>query len=193
MEVDIDRLEAAEKDVALKERVIYVLRLELNAVAKERDILSAELSKQQTLTVAAQRIAEVAQIRANQLQAKIEAMEKQEPVATVDANDEGYWAEILPDRSVRVGQKLYTLPDAREQASPVLLADKILEKMSDGREWDTPTLRIALEYPPTRSISTALQKMLADGSIQLVRTVSRGSAHRHVYKRVLGIAQRAAK
>ena len=47
------------------------------------------------------------------LQAKIEAMEKQVPVATVDANDEGYWAEILPDRSVRVGQKLYALPGAQ--------------------------------------------------------------------------------
>ena len=47
------------------------------------------------------------------LRAKIEAVEKQEPVATVDANDEGYWAEILPDRSVRVGQKLYALPGAK--------------------------------------------------------------------------------
>lgn len=44
------------------------------------------------------------------LQAKIETVEKQEPVATVDANDEGYWAEILPDRSVKVGDKLYAAP-----------------------------------------------------------------------------------
>jgi hypothetical protein len=35
---------------------------------------------------------------------------QQEPVAIVDANDEGYWAEILPDRSVQVGQLLYTSP-----------------------------------------------------------------------------------
>ena len=69
-------------------------------------------------------------------------------------------------------------------ARPALLADKILEKMSDGQEWDTPTLRIALEYLPASTISTALRKMLAGGSIQLVRTVSRGSVHRHVYKRV---------
>ena len=47
------RLEAAEKDVALKERVIDALGSELNAVANERDALRA----------------------------KIEAMEKQEPVA----------------------------------------------------------------------------------------------------------------
>lgn len=84
-------------------------------------------------------------------------------------------------------------PDDQEQASPVLLADKILEKMSDGQEWDTPTLRIALEYPPAPTISAALRKMLAGGSIQLVRTVSRGSAHRHVYKRALGPAQKAAE
>ena len=42
----------------------------LEAVEKERDALRAELSKQQTLTVAAQHIAEVAQSRANQLRAR---------------------------------------------------------------------------------------------------------------------------
>lgn len=36
--------------------------------------------------------------------------EKQEPVATVDANDDGYWADILPDRDVKVGQLLYAAP-----------------------------------------------------------------------------------
>jgi len=49
----LDRLEAAEKDIALKERIIDSLGSELNAVANERDAL-----------------------RAN-----IEAMERQEPVA----------------------------------------------------------------------------------------------------------------
>jgi hypothetical protein len=39
----------------------------------------------------------------------------QEPVAKVDANDEGYWADILPDRTVKVGQFLY----AAAQPSPV--------------------------------------------------------------------------
>ena len=48
----LDRLEAAEKDVALKEQVIDALGSELNAVANERDALRA----------------------------KIERMEKQEPV-----------------------------------------------------------------------------------------------------------------
>lgn len=40
------------------------------------------------------------------------AQPQQEPVAIVDANDEGYWAEVLPDRSVKVGQPLYTSPPA---------------------------------------------------------------------------------
>ena len=48
----LDRIEAAEKDIALKERIIDSLGSELNAVAKERE----------------------------ELRAKIEAMEQQEPV-----------------------------------------------------------------------------------------------------------------
>ena len=42
--------------------------------------------------------------------------EKQEPVATVNANDEGYWADILPDRDVKVGQLLYVAPVSVEAA-----------------------------------------------------------------------------
>ena len=42
------------------------------------------------------------------------AQPEQEPVAIVDANDDGYWAEILPDRSVKVGQLLYTTPPQRK-------------------------------------------------------------------------------
>jgi len=41
---------------------------------------------------------------------------KQEPVATVNANDEGYWADILPDRDVKVGQLLYVAPVSVEAA-----------------------------------------------------------------------------
>jgi len=37
----------------------------------------------------------------------------QEPVAIVDANDDGYWADILPNISVKVGQMLYTTPPQR--------------------------------------------------------------------------------
>ena len=39
---------------------------------------------------------------------------QQEPVAVVDANDDGYWADILPDRNVKVGQFLYTTPPHRK-------------------------------------------------------------------------------
>ena len=42
------------------------------------------------------------------------AQPEPEPVAVVDANDEGYWADILPDRNVKVGQLLYTASPQRE-------------------------------------------------------------------------------
>ena len=47
----------------------------------------------------------------------------QEPVAIVDANDEGYWAEILPDRNVKVGQLLYTTPPQRKPLSDEEISD----------------------------------------------------------------------
>ena len=68
----LDRLEAAEKDIALKERVIDSLGSELNAVAKERDALRAEVESWKGL----------AQQFGNELdavRAKIKAMERQEP------------------------------------------------------------------------------------------------------------------
>ena len=71
----LDRLEVAEKDIALKERVIDSLGLALNAAAHERD----------------------------NLRAKIEAMEKQEPagygVLYVEAaNGEEDWDSIWKHR-----------------------------------------------------------------------------------------------
>ena len=39
----IDRLEAAEEDIALKEKVIDALGSELNAIANERDALRAKI------------------------------------------------------------------------------------------------------------------------------------------------------
>ena len=41
------------------------------------------------------------------------AQPAQEPVAVVDAQDDGYWADILPDRNVKVGQFLYAIPPQR--------------------------------------------------------------------------------
>ena len=49
-----------------------------------------------------------------------------EPVAKVDANDEGYWAEILPDRNVKVGQLLYATPPA-EAKQPLTDDEKSVE------------------------------------------------------------------
>lgn len=48
--------------------------------------------------------------RANAAEAELRAAREQEPVATVDAGDDGYFADILPDRTVKVGQSLYTRP-----------------------------------------------------------------------------------
>ena len=44
---------------------------------------------------------------------------QQEPVARVDANDEVYWADILPDRTVKVGQLLYAEAPQPAQQEPV--------------------------------------------------------------------------
>jgi len=49
------------------------------------------------------------------LRQAIAEAEKQEPVAVVDANDDGYWADILPDRSVKVGQLLYAHPQPKRE------------------------------------------------------------------------------
>ena len=74
----LDRLEVAEKDIALKERVIDSLGAELNAVANERDTLRAELAQ---LHKEADKFGDGIDWiqRALQAEAKIEAMEKQEP------------------------------------------------------------------------------------------------------------------
>lgn len=108
----LDRLEAAEKE-----------RESWKGLAKqfgnEADALRAELSKQQTLTVAAQHIAEVAQSRANQLQARIEAMEKQEPVVEVGKLYMPTWCgfdsvtSIIKRHGLKIGSKLYHAPGAK--------------------------------------------------------------------------------
>ena len=69
-----DELEAAEKDIALKERVIDSLGLGLNAAAHERD----------------------------NLRAKIESMEKQEPVGVLHVGS--YYGEELQDWEFEANQ-----------------------------------------------------------------------------------------
>lgn len=75
----IDRLEAAEKSDAESIAMYRKAR-------DERDALHTDLLKQQALTESALALAEVTQRRADKLQAKVEAMEQQEPVATVRIN-----------------------------------------------------------------------------------------------------------
>ena len=93
----LDRLEAAERDVALKERVIDALGSELNAVAKERDALRA----------------------------KIKQMEKQEPVAwmhetrrdsdVVTDAVKHVWGKVAVGSMAAYSIPLYTLPGAQTQ------------------------------------------------------------------------------
>ena len=49
------------------------------------------------------------------IQALAEQPAQQEPVAVVDGDDHGYFAEILPDRNVKVGQFLYASPPAQRK------------------------------------------------------------------------------
>ena len=79
-----EQLEAAEKDIALKERVVDSLGSELNAVANERDAL----------------------------QAKVEAMERQKPVASVWRCDNDHIHGSC-ERTLPMGTKLYALPGAK--------------------------------------------------------------------------------
>ena len=94
----IDRIEAAEKDIALKERIIDSLGSELNAVSNERDTLRA----------------------------RIEEMEKQKPVAWMLncqtlGGDTGWmlsWTQSGAGMCNRLSgeeneRKLYALPGAK--------------------------------------------------------------------------------
>lgn len=71
-----------------------------------------------------------------------------EPVAIVDANDEGFYADILPDRSVRIGQLLYAMP-------PNLIAVATL--VSDWLD-----ALVASDSRADARISTALAETLAE-------------------------------
>ena len=76
----LDRLEAAEKDIALKERIIDSLGSELNAVSNERDVLRDRLALESQENGALRDSVDRACEERDALRAKIERMEKQEPV-----------------------------------------------------------------------------------------------------------------
>jgi GH35 family endo-1,4-beta-xylanase len=93
----LDRLEAAEKDIALKERIIDSLGSELNAVANERD----------------------------ELRARIEEMERQEPVEwqsrsrpSWGAHQWGNWESCSPGYAQDI-TKSPTLHDWQYEARPL--------------------------------------------------------------------------
>ena len=83
----LDHFEAAEKDIALKEKLIDRLAMELNSISLKHDALRA----------------------------KIEAMEKQEPVAIVYYKTGSCirWVEYLGWQKLKDGANLNALPGAK--------------------------------------------------------------------------------
>jgi hypothetical protein len=77
------------------------------------------------------------------VEAKALAMPKDaEPVAVVDANDDGYFAEILPDRDVKIGQNLYAHPPQADAERVALLEriDAKIEYWQIGEPSTSPTV-----------------------------------------------------
>ena len=99
------KLEAAERD-----RATFIM--EIGNLCTKVEALREQLSKQRSLSQAAQHLAEVAQRRADALRAKVERMEKQEPVASVWRCDNGHIHGSC-ERTLPMGTKLYALPSAK--------------------------------------------------------------------------------
>ena len=115
----IDRLEAAESDGLEQARLNGIgaekelaLMAKLEAAEKERDELRIEL-KETRYGVA------VAHDTIKAMRAKIEAMEKQEPVAEIGQQysllfvGSGSMTEIAKRHGITIGSKLYALPGAK--------------------------------------------------------------------------------
>jgi hypothetical protein len=104
------KLEAAEKDIALKERVIDSLGSELNAAANERDALRTELADlRSSMTFRTSLIGRIEAER-DALQAKVEAMERQKPVTAQSALAEA----IIADMQAQHDSELITENDSGE-------------------------------------------------------------------------------
>ena len=114
------KLESAERerDIALKERVIDSLGSTLNAVANERDALRAELADlRSSMTFRTSLIGRIEAER-DALQAKVEAMERQEPVAWCATDETGTVIEALGmNQSRRFDTALYLAPGAQPAPS----------------------------------------------------------------------------
>lgn len=63
--------------------------------------------------------------------APAQVAQENKPIAIVDANDDGMWADILPDVSVKVGDLLYAAPPAAEQPDSVAVPRELLEELAD--------------------------------------------------------------
>ena len=115
----LDRLETAEKEVAsLRQGVAFRDDVVAN-LAVERDALRAEAESWKGLAAQFGRDADEAKTHLafakdelNHLRAKIEAMEKQKPVASVWRCDNGHIHGSC-ERTLPMGTKLYALPGAK--------------------------------------------------------------------------------
>ena len=112
----LDRLEAAEKDIALKERIIDSLGSTLNAVANERDALRAAVCHEADCV-------EACKAEVETLLARIEVMEKQGPIAWTTQLALELGSSALGFDACRgnlwgdKGIPLYTLPGAQPEPS----------------------------------------------------------------------------
>ena len=122
----LDRLETAEKDINLKERIIDAIGSTLNAVANERDDLLARIEAAEELVRELQRnlssgMWRVLREENEVLSARIETMEKQKPVYLFrrkgweefcTCSKERY-EEFYTNPRVFEVKKLYALPGAK--------------------------------------------------------------------------------
>ena len=118
----LNRLEVAEKDIALKDKIIDSLGSTLNAVSNERDALRAELAQ---LHKEADKFDDGIDWiqRALQAEAKVEAMEKQEPVAWCATDETGTVVEALGmNQSSRFDAALYLAPSAQPKLNEIKIA-----------------------------------------------------------------------
>ena len=102
------------------------------AIAKYIDLDAICQDLQEKTYTQAMRIAELeAKLAEAAVAEQHKKQEQGEPVAIVDANDDGYWADILPDRSVKVGQLLYTTPQQRKPLTDEQI-DKAIQSAGDA-------------------------------------------------------------
>ena len=105
------RIEQLESDIALKERIIDALGVTLTAVVNERDALRTALQHETDCL-------EAAKEKIDALCARIEEMEKQEPIGTTGGmpGTTGFTMACFHADKVPIGSKLYALPGAKGES-----------------------------------------------------------------------------